>query len=156
MVKAMFERVRGNLLRPVDPAAERLVESLKMGQGVVLEAKRSANVRFHRKLFALMNLAFELWEPPAREVRGQAVSKNFETFRKDLVVLAGFYDAHYSPDGSVRFEPHSLSFKACEEDKRQQVYKGILGVVWERILRHAHFGSPDEVDAVVNQLLAFE
>lgn len=156
MVKAMFERVRGNLLRPVDPAAERLVESLKMGQGVCLEAKRAANVRFHRKLFALMNLAFELWEPQAREVRGQQVSKNFESFRKDLVVLAGFYDAHFSPDGSVRFEPHSLSFKACEDDKRQMVYKAILGVVWEKILRGANFASPEEVDAVVNQLLSFE
>ena len=156
MVKAVFERVKGNLLRPVDPAAERLVDSLKMGEGVSLEAKRSANVRFHRKLFALLNLAFEMWEPPALEVRGQRVCKNFETFRRELVILAGFYDAHYSPSGEVRLEAHSLSFRECEEDKRHMVYKAILGVVWEKILRGANFASPEEVDAVVNQLLSFE
>lgn len=156
MVKAVFERVAGGYLRPVDPAAEQLLESLKTGQGVTLEGKRENNVAFHRKLFALLKLGFEVWEPEAREVRGQAVTKNFEAFRKDMVVLAGFYDAHYGVDGSLRLVPHSLSFRACEDLKRAEVYKAILGVVWDRVLKHAHFASPAEVDAVVNQLLAFE
>lgn len=156
MVKAVFERVRGGLLRPTDPAAEQLVESLKTGQGVALEAKRESNVQFHKKLFALMKFAFDLWEPPVREVMGQPVVKNFETFRKNLVILAGFYDAHYGPDGSTVLVPHSLSFKACEDLKRAEVYKAILTVVWERILRNANFASPAEVDAVVDQLMAFE
>lgn len=156
MVKAVFERIPGGLLRPVDPAAEQLVASLKTNQGVVLEAKRSQNIAFHNKLFSLMNLAFEIWEPQGREVRGQPVLKNFESFRKDLVVMAGFYDAHYAPDGSVRLVPHSLSFKACEHEKRAQVYKAILSVVWEKILRHCHYDSPEEVDAVVHQLLGYD
>jgi hypothetical protein len=32
----------------------------------------------------------------------------------------------------------------------------VLRVVWNKILRHAHFASEQEVELVVNQLLAFE
>lgn len=156
MVSCLFMRVRGNYLVPVDDEAEQLLTSLKTGQGVKLKAERVNNLKFHRRLFALLNFAFEIWEPSATEVLGQPVTKNFNVFRKDLVVLAGFYDAHYSPDGSVRLEPHSLSFKACEDQKRAEVYKAILGVVWERVLRHANFDSPEEVDAVISHLIGFE
>jgi hypothetical protein len=152
----VFERLPNNLLRPVDPAAERLVASMKTGKGVMLSGKKTNNVAFHRKLFALLNLAFETWEPEGKTYRGNQMQKNFESFRKEIIVLAGFYDAYYSVSGEVRFDPHSLSFKECEDDKRGLVYKAILGVVWDRILRHANYLSEAEVDRVVNKLLAFE
>lgn len=156
MVKAVFMRAIGNVLVPVDDAAIALVETLKAGQGVEMEAKRKNNAAFHAKLMALMRLAFDVWEPPVKELRGQPITKCFESFRKDLVVMAGYYDAHYSPDGSVRLEPHSLAFGACEHQKREEVYQAILTVVWERILRQANYKSPTEVDAIVNKLLGFE
>lgn len=156
MVKAVFMRAIGNVLVPVDDAAINLVKSLKTGQGVELDAKRKNNAGFHAKLMALMRLAFDVWEPPVKELNGQQITKNFEAFRKDLVVMAGYYDAHYSPDGSVRLEPHSLAFGACEHEKREEVYKAILTVVWERILRHANYRSEAEVETIVNKLLGFE
>ena len=156
MVKAVFERLPGNLLRPIDPAALQLVESLKSGQGIALEAKRETNVQFHKKLIKLLKLGFEIWEPESLEYRGQPVQKNFEAFRKYLVILAGFYDPVYAPDGSVRLVAHSLSFRQTDDLKREQVYRAVLNVVWSRILRHANYRTEAEVDAVVNQLMGFE
>lgn len=156
-MKAMFQKVKGNLLAPVDPAAEKLVESVKLGEGVNVEATKARNLKFHRKFFKLIDLAFDVWEPAGeREHRGAALSKNIETFRKDILILAGHYTASYGIDGNVRLEAKSISFAKCDEYEFNDVYAAVLRVVWEKILRHAHFASEQEVELVVNQLLAFE
>ncbi len=96
----------------MDEEARALVEKLKAGQGVRATIKRARNVHFRRKAFALFKLAFDVWEPETNQTyKGEAVSKDFDRFRKDMTILAGFSKAVYNARGEVRLEAESLSLR---------------------------------------------
>lgn len=156
MTKCMFAKGPGNTLIPADPKAEALVAALKLGEGLSFEVKRARNIRFHRLFFSLLQLAFDVWEPKGEKVwNGEPLSKNFDRFREDILILAGHYEASYSVDGFVKLRAKSISFASMGEDEFREVYRGVLDVVWEKVLREANFRSKEEVDQVVNQLLAY-
>ena len=155
-MKAIFYRAPGDTLIPADEAAHALLASLKPGEGVSVEAKRFRNVQFHRKFFALLRLAFDAWEPEEpRTWRGEALRKDFDAFRKDVLILAGFFDASYSVDGSVSLEARSISFSKCDELEFAAVYSSVLDVLWSRVLSDAGYSSPEHVDEVVMELLRY-
>ena len=135
----------------------RFVESLKAGTGAALDFKRARNVGFHRKLFALLNLAFAVWQPnDDLRIDGVSVRKDFESFRKMVLILAGHADASYGLDGAVHFEARSISFGRCNELEFTTVYKSVLDVVWERILQHGRYRSIAEMESVAARLLGFD
>ena len=69
--------------------------------------------------------------------------------------MAGHYDAVFSIDGYVRFTAKSISFARMDEGEFSKVYQAVLNVVWEKILRQANYKSPEEVEEIVNKLLAY-
>lgn len=154
MVRAVFRKVRGGMLAPADPEAEALISSLAIGDGIAVEAKRTNNIKFHRKLFALLRLAFDVWDPQALSA-GANAQKSFERFRKDILILAGHYEPVFRLDGSVELVAKSLSFAKCDEIDRAQIYADVLNVVWEKIMKEAGYLSAGDIDRVVNELLAF-
>lgn len=143
-------------LMPFDEPSREALTKLKTGAGVWVEVTQARNLKFHRKLFGLLNLAFDLWEPVSKEWRGEPVRKHFDRFREDITILAGHYEAIFDINGQTKLKAKSISFANCTEEEFAQVYKGILDVVWRRILRHANYKTPEDVDRVVNQLLGFE
>ena len=72
----------------MDEFAAQKIAALRVGQAVKITYKRVRNPRFHRKAFALFNLAFEAWDAPELEYKGLPVAKEFNQFRKDLTRLA--------------------------------------------------------------------
>lgn len=155
-MKAVFAKGPGDTLIPADEAAEKLLASLKPGEGVSVEAKRVRNVQFHRKFFSLLRLGFDSWEPEEpRTWRGEALRKDFDAFRKDVLILSGYFDAHYGVDGSVSLEARSISFSKCDEHEFEAVYQGVLDVLWSRVLSQAGYTSPEHVEEVVMELLRY-
>ena len=156
MVKAIFTKAAGNVLIGADPEAEAFVQGLAIGAGVSLEAKRVRNVGHHRKFFALLGLAFDMWEPPEDHAwNGQPIRKDFDRFRKDVLITAGFYEQTFGFDGTIKLEAMSISFASCDQVEFDRVYKAVLDVVWERVFREAHFRSKDEIENTITQLLSY-
>lgn len=156
MTELLLRRTPSGALAPADGPSAEFIQRLKIGAGLRGEFKRQRNPRFHRKVFALFQLAFDLWEAPALEYRGQPVAKSFDRFRKDLTILAGHYEAVTTLRGEVRLEPKRLNFANMGEEEFEAVFRGVLGVVWERVLKDRGYSSTDEVDRVVEELLRFE
>lgn len=156
MTELVLTRTPSGSLAPADGPSAEFISKLKIGAGLRGEFKRQRNPKFHRKAFALFNMAFDLWDAPELEYRGQPVAKNFDRFRRDLTILAGHYEAATNLRGEVRLEAKSLSFGSMSEEEFAQVYAGILAVVWDRVLRSKGFGSSADVDRVVEELLRFE
>ncbi len=154
-MKCLFTKIQGGLLVPADDNAQKLVESIKLGACLSVEATRTRNYRFHKKFFSLLNLAFDVWSPEGKEHKGEPIQKNFDRFREDILIMAGHYDAVFSIDGYVRFTAKSISFARMDEDEFSKVYQAVLNVVWEKILRQANYKSPEEVEEIVNKLLAY-
>jgi len=155
-VNCFFTKTLSGTLAPADSETAAYVARLKFGQGLRAEVKRARNILFHRRMFALLNFAFDLWDCPELEYQGQPVAKNFDRFRKDITILAGFFDAVTNLRGEVRLEAKSLAFHNMGEEEFERVYKAVLGVVWDRILRSKGYESPEKVDAIVQELLRFE
>lgn len=155
-MNCFFTKTTSGSLAPADSETVAYLATLKFGQGVRAEVKRARDIQKHRRMFALFNFAFDLWDTPQLEYEGQQVAKNFDRFRKDVTILAGFYDAVTNLRGEVRLEAKSLAFHNMGEEEFQKAYKAVLGVVWDRILKAKGYSSPEKVDEIVQELLRFE
>jgi len=155
--EVVLVKTTGGALAPADDGARAFIEKIKAGQGVSATVRKARNVRFHRKMFALFKLAFDAWEPMTPlEYKGLPVSKDFDRFRKDMTILAGFYKAVYNARGEVRLEAESLSFGSMDEERFNLVYRAVLSVIWDRVLRSVGYASKEQVDGVVEELLRFD
>lgn len=155
---AVFSRTPNNLLAPADEGADKFIRQLKFNEGAMFDVKKLRNLRFHRKAFALLRLSYDMWTPRAtgHVVMGMKLVKDFDSFRKDILILAGHADPVYSVDGKVRFEPRSMSFARCDEFEFSDLYRRILDVVWRHVLHESGFEDQGDVDRVVEALLRFE
>ena len=150
MTDLVLAKTASGALVPVDPLGVAYVAKLKIGAGVGAKIKRHNNLKFHRKMFALANLAYEAWEPAAVEYKGALIAKDFDQFREDITILAGFYETHVRLNGDIRLKAKSWSFERMEDDEKERLYSSIINVVLSRILTNY---TKDDLDSVVEQLL---
>lgn len=156
MSDLVLTKTPAGALAPADEPTAEYIRKLRMGVPLHGEFTRMRNPQFHRKAFALFKLAFEAWDAPALEYRGEPVAKDFDRFRRDLTILAGHYEAVTNLRGEVRLEAKSLKFARMSEDEFETVYRGVLNTVWEKLLRQKGYANPAAVDAVINELMRFE
>lgn len=144
---------------PADAEAQEVAKRHKPGQVVMADVVVPRNNKFHRKYFALLKLGFEYWEPEQgagpRAYKGHVIAKNFDRFRGDVAILAGFYDATWNINGELRLEPKSISFVKMEEDEFEQLYHATVQVLLDKVLAAKGF-TPAEIDRAVEELLRFD
>lgn len=153
----VFMKAPGGALVAADEQSRDAVSKWKLGQGVRVKATRMRDLIRHRRFFAMLNLGFESWEPAQPEkhsdgYRGEPIQKNFERFRKDVMILAGFYEPVYSMKGEVRLEAKSIAFANMEQDEFEEVYSKVCDVLLQKVLTTY---TREDLDAVVDQLLGF-
>lgn len=151
MAKVLLLRTP-NGFAPADDEAIEKVRRFKTGSLVQLDLHEFRNYEFHKKFFAMLNMGFEHWEPPESEYNGLPAQKNFNRFRKDVTIAAGFYDVVINLRGETRVEAKSISFANMSEDEFGSLYNAAADVLLQRILRNYTKG---DLDHVVKQLLDF-
>ena len=134
MANYTFLRI-GPVLKPADDEAREWMAHIKTGQPVSLEGRLPRNGAFHRKYFALLNLAFDYWQDSAApiEYQGQPVLPDRERFRKDCIILAGFYRPVVNLKGEVRIEPESLKWATMTEERFGKLYDATINVLLQRV-----------------------
>jgi hypothetical protein len=152
IVEIVLTKAVNGCLVPVDQQGVEAIAKMKLGQGVKVTMTRHNNVKFHRKIMALANLAYEAWDPGERIYKGEVVAKNFDQFRADLTILAGFYETRVRLNGELRFIPKSWSFAKMPDEEKDRLYSAIIDVILARILTNY---TRDDLDNVVEQVLRF-
>lgn len=152
MTEIVLTKAANGALLPVDQQAQEYVSKLKLGAGIRVTAKQHRNPGFHRKYFALLNLAFDAWEPGDKQYKGEPVRKNFDQFRNDITVLAGYYEMAVTLKGETRLTAKSISFASMKQDDFERLYSATIDVVLSRVLKNY---SRDDLENVVNQLIGF-
>jgi hypothetical protein len=152
MTDIVLIKAASGALVPADQQSIEYISKMKLGGAVTATVKRHNNPAFHRKMFALLNLAFEHWEPDEKEYKGQRVQKNFDQLRKDITILAGYYETVITFRGDVRVVAKSLNFSSMGPEERESLYSSIINVVLAKILTNY---TRDDLDNVINQVLAF-
>lgn len=151
-MKIVLTKAPGGVLVPIDQQAVEYLAKLKLGAGVTVEIKQHRNPGHHRKFFALLNLAFESWEPAGTEYKGERVQKNFEQFRNDLTVLAGHYETAITLKGETRLTAKSISFANMAQVEFDKLYSSVIDVVLARVLTNY---TRDDLDQVIEKILRF-
>jgi hypothetical protein len=127
-------------------------DTIKNGEIVSAEIKRPRNYEFHKKFFALLNYSYECWEPEELEYRGRPVGKDFDRFRKDIIILAGYYDVVTNIKGEVKAEAKSISFGKMEEEEFEKLYSDVINVILKHILTNY---SRDDIDVMISEIIGF-
>ena len=159
-----FDADRVCALMPAHGHDEEEIKKLPKGQPLRVKVTRIRNVDHHRKYFALLNYAFDVWEPPAlrgsdmeRAVRldimPDDVEKNFDRFRKDIAILAGFYTTTVRVNGEMRLEAKSIAFGNMDQDEFELLYDKTIDVIVKHVLKHY---DGDQLREVVDQVMAFD
>ena len=162
----------GNLMPASEHDREQL-RAIKSMQPCRVKLTRVRNYEFHKKWFALVQYAYENWGGPIWETSNLPVSKrsypryadekrkalsvephkDFDRFRKDITILAGYYDATYRLNGEVRLEAQSISFGAMSEDEFEKLYSATIEVIVKHVLTHL---DGDSLRATLEVVEGFE
>ena len=158
-MEANFVKVPGGHLVPASDADKELIDKIKTGQVLKFKFSRMRNYQFFRKWWALINFAFDYWEPPeisadseSKWMKHVTPEKNIDRFRKDVTILAGYHEAYYRVDGSVRIEAKSIAFGNMKEDEFEKLYSATIDVVLKHICVQY---TEDQLNSMVDQTLAF-
>jgi hypothetical protein len=151
-------KMAGGLLRPADQSDADALEKINNGALLVGDFKRPRNSGFHRKFFAMLNFAYEYWTPEPIKLDKMTVEpeKNFERFRKDVLILAGYRHAVVNIKNEVRFEADSISFAEMDDIEFQSVYSSVFNVLWHVILQHVAGMTKAIADSTILAMLDFD
>ena len=133
-------------------------KKIKIGSLVHADIKQPRNPLFHRKFFAMLNFAFDYWEPEPIKVKGidQEPEKNFERFRKDILILAGYRKAIVNIKNEVRFEAQSISFASMDDLAFQKVYENVFAVLWRLILKRVKGMTEQDAHNAIDAMLSYD
>ncbi len=84
---------------------------------------------FLRKFMALMRLGYDNWEPALEETKWGIPQKSFTRFRKDITVMAGYYELTVDINGEPKVEAKSIAFESMDEHEFSEVHEAALGVI---------------------------
>lgn len=141
------------ILFPSDETEAEKVKTFAMGEIVRAEVKRMRNPMFHRKFMAMLRIGFDAFEvPEGTEYKGYPVQKEFEQFREDVTIAAGYCNVFYRIDGSYRVKAKSISFAKMKQDEFEQLYSNVANVLLQKILKNY---TRLDLDEVVHRVLGF-
>ena len=128
-------------------------DSIKVGEVVSCEIKRPRNYKFHKKFFSLLNYAFSIWEPETVNLDNTPVGKNFDHFRDNITILAGYYEAVMGVDGEAHLKAKSISFGKMGEDEFASLYSKTIDVILKHILVNY---TREDLDRVFENIIAYD
>lgn len=149
MAKYQMVKLAGGVLTPANDEIADSLKSLKNNEQYEIEIKRQRNPAFHRKVFAFFSFCFDCWSGAHTEWEFLDPDAQFDTFRKNLTVLAGFKVVTYTLDGRFRVEAESLSYANMEQDRFEKVYKALINAA----IKHVFNNTKDE--NIINRLYEF-
>ena len=146
-MKAFFIKMPNHSLVPASEGDRKMLFKISPGEPVELKYRRARNYLFHKKFFALMHFAFDYWEPD--------FEKSFDRFRKDITILAGYYEESRRLNGEVRVEAQSIAFDKMPEEEFESLYTKCIDVIVTKILPAQGF-TDETLRQVVELVEEFE
>lgn len=145
-MKINFIKQAGGVLLPANDHEAQRLNKFKTGELYEVEIKLTRNPAFHRKMFAFFNFCFQYWRG---DNEFQDEIAQFDKFRKDLTMLAGYRNNVFNMRGELRVEPESLSFASMDQERFEQCYNAMIQAAIRNV-----FGNTKDQN-IINQLYNF-
>ena len=131
----MVKQPGGLFVPAFDTDVERL-EKFKTGEVYPVEVRLARNPAFHGKVFKFFQFCFEHWAADKTDERFKPTAAQFDTFRKNLTVLAGYRDVTFKINGGFRVEPKSLAFGSMEQAEFEEFYSAAINAAITHIFNN--------------------
>lgn len=143
-------------LVPSDEETREWFTKIKLGSLVFAKVHQPRNPAFHRKMFALFTYAYDYWSEtaPGATYKGEKVLPDFDRFRKDITIIAGFHHAVVNLRGEVRMEADSLSLGSMSAEEFEKLYSAVINVLLQRVFTGKTW-SEEQLRSIVDGLVEF-
>lgn len=108
-------------LKPIYDTDLELFKKIPFDVPMEFEVKIGRNVKFHKKYFAMLNLAFE----------NQEEFRSFEVFRQAVQIGAGYFDRIQRLHGEEVILAKSISFSKMDNEEFEKLYVSVLDIIIE-------------------------
>lgn len=139
----------GGVFSPVNDSDTERLKRFRNGEIYTAEIKLTRSPQFHKKVFAFFNFCFQHWCADRAGLEHLDEHSQFDRFRKDLTILAGFYEQTIRLNGDTRTEAQSLSYGNMDDDEFSRCYSALINAA----IRHVFAGTKDP--DILNQLYSF-
>jgi hypothetical protein len=157
-MELLFTKSTSGLIPACEEAADWLKKK-KLGATILVDSHEIRNGRFFRKWWALVKVGFDYWSESAAtiEYRGQPVLPEFDRFRKDVTILAGFYYPVVNLKGEVRIEAQSLKWSKMSEETFTKLYDATIQVLLQKVFngKTCKKWTESELRSVTDQIVSF-
>lgn len=150
-------KTASGLFAPYGEEAQAACAGVKVGQLLQGKFTRMRNYEFHKKFFALMQIGFDIWSDSGAGAvyKGEVIAPNLDRFRKDITILAGFYETSVRLDNTVRIEAKSIGFGSMDQIEFEQVYSKCIDVILKHVMRPGQM-TEEQLRARVDEVLRFD
>jgi len=139
-------------LIPADQKAADWFHKQKSGTPISILVSAPRNGGFHRKFFAMLNVAYENHDWPEISTKYGMARCSQDMFRSYVIVKAGHYNVELTPTGEVRATPKSIAFGNMEQDEFERLYSDVLDIILQEFLTG---WSDDDMRKAVEQIITF-
>lgn len=139
----------GGVFSPANETDLERLQRFKNGETYVAEIKLTRNPDFHRKVMAFFGFCFAHWCANRAGLEHMDEHSQFDRFRKDLTILAGFYVQTVRLNGEIRTEAESLAYASMDQEKFERVFNALINAA----IKHVFAGTTDP--AILNRLQSF-
>lgn len=122
-MKALFVKDLASL-RPASQEAEEVLTKIKRGDLVMVEVKRSRNLKHHQKFFVLMHLVFD----------NQEKYEVFEDFLDAVKCATGHRTILSVTESRIIMQPKSIAFSKMDQDQFNAFYNNVIDLVCRKII----------------------
>ena len=139
----------GGVFSPANETDLERLQRFKNGETYVAEIKLTRSPAHHRKAFAFFQFCYDHWtsENTGYECSDEHTQK--EEFRKNLTILAGFYDVVTTIRGETKVRAKSLAFASMDQEEFERCYSSLINAA----IKHVFAGTTDP--AILNRLQSF-
>lgn len=115
-----YVKYTGNYLQPLYNQDYEDIKSykFKIGEIYEIEIKKPRNYEFHKKWFALLNLAFQ----------NQEQFTIYDSFRKHITIECGYYNSTITKNGEFK-DAKSISFASMDNIEFERLFNKTLDIV---------------------------
>lgn len=141
--------------RALVPDSEEEAEKLQRFKGVIkCEITEMRNGPFFRKYWKLISVAFDYASANMipRHHNGVEVTMCKDQFRKDLTILAGYYEPVFNAKGDVTLVAKSLQWSKMTEEEFAKLYSATIDVILQKILPDL---DEDDLNEALERTLAY-
>jgi len=150
-------KTASGLFAPYGEESQEAVAKVKVGQLLQGKFTRMRNYEYHKRMFALWQLGFDIYTEtaPGVEYKGERIQPTLDRFRKDVTILAGYYETSVRLDGTIRVEAKSISFASMDQTEFEALFSASINVILARCFKPGAM-TEDQLRARVDEVLEFD